>query len=93
LVPDATLCRAEDPFAMLEGLQHPSQIPSNPPRGGPSPAFDITSLYNDPTPAPQAAPAPSNDPFGLGGSEAPSSTSAYDFGLPSTGKIMQCRKK
>jgi len=78
--PSAPSPASGDPFAMLEGLEHPSQVPTNPAGGGPSPGLDIASLYGDSYPPA----APASDPFGLGGLDGPSPAPVptYDFGLP-----------
>jgi len=75
---------------MLEGLEHPSQVPTNPAGGGPSPGLDIASLYGDSYPPA----APASDPFGLGGLDGPSPAPVptYDFGLPppAIGRFPHC---
>lgn len=70
-----------DPFAMLEGLQDPQHVPSQPASqsaGG----IDLDALYGA---APAAPPSPTaavqnDDPFGLGGLSAPTGTSSNNFG-------------
>lgn len=78
---------AGDPFAMLEGLQNPQEVPRQPTaaknRAG---GIDLEALYGE---APSAAVTPpvhaSDDPFGLGGLSAPSNTNTvpYSGGLSS----------
>lgn len=71
-----------DPFAMLEGLDHPAPGLSQAPN---RPAIDLDALYGPSHNPIQAAPQISSqneDPFGLGALNAPSITQSYSSAAP-----------
>ena len=73
-----------DPFAMLEGLQHPAEAPAGLAPAN-KPVINLDALYGAGPPAlPQSA--PHSDPFGLGGLSAP--VPAGNFGAPQLEGVM-----
>lgn len=78
---------AGDPFAILEGLDHPAQVPVPLPQAGSKPVLDLDALYGGGYGAqlPPIQQASQADPFGLGGLAAPKPAASYETPRQSAG--------